>query len=383
MNARVGILCLILTAGTTLAADVRIVEQIIAKVNGDIVTRGDLERSRRELEASLRQQGLSGAQLEQAMAERVPHLLRDRIDHLLMVQKAKEAGISVESELTKQLAEMQRQAKILNPEEFQALVARETGMPYEDFRQQMREYLLTQRLMQQEIGSKIVVSRAEAQKYYEEHKDEFIREDRVFLSQILFSTAGKTEQEIEAIEKKARSIVERARQGERFSDLVKEASEDPEAAQNQGRLPSLRISELRADIAEMVKQHDRGYVSDPIRIPGAIQILRIDEKHRAGLASFEEVENEINARLWEPRFQAAARPYLTNLRLAAFLEIREGYVDTGAAPGKDTRWMDPAQLKPETVTREEVASQVRRKRLLWLVPVPGTRTSDTSTSASR
>lgn len=370
-------------AASAMAADVRVIEMIVAKVNGDIITTGELQRNRRELEASLRQQGLSGAELEKALAERSQHLLRDRIDHLLLVQKAKEVGISVESELTKQLAEMQRQAKILDQEKFQEMVSRETGMPFEDFRQQMREYLMTQRLMQQEIGSKIVVSRAEAQKYYEEHKDEFIREDRVFLSQILFSTAGKTDQEIEALEKKARSIVERARQGERFSDLVKESSDDPDADENQGRLPSLRVAELRPDIAELVKQHDRGYVSDPIRIPGAIQILRIDEKHRAGLASFEEVESEIQARLWEPRFQAAARPYLTNLRLAAFLEIRDGYIDTGAAPGKNTKWMDPAQLKPETVTREEVAMRVRRKRLLWLMPVPGTRTSDTSTSASR
>jgi hypothetical protein len=49
-------------------------------------------------------------------------------------------------------------------------------------------------------------------------------------------------------------------------------------------------------------------------------------------------------------------------------------VDTGAAPGKDTSWKDPAKLVPATVTKEEVASRIRRKRVLWMVPLPGTKT---------
>ena len=60
------------------------------------------------------------------------------------------------------------------------------------------------------------------------------------------------------------------------------------------------------------------------------------------------------------------------MRQDAFLEIKEGWTDTAAAPGKETKWTDPAQLKPETVTKEEVAAAPRRKRLLWLVPIPGT-----------
>ena len=94
----------------------------------------------------------------------------------------------------------------------------------------------------------------------------------------------------------------------------------------------------------------------------------------------EEVENEIQNRLYMPRFQPKIREYLTKLREQAFLEIKPGFLDAGAAPGKDTTWRDPAQLKPETVTKEEVASQPRRKRLLWAVPIPGTKSSSSSSS---
>jgi hypothetical protein len=70
--------------------------------------------------------------------------------------------------------------------------------------------------------------------------------------------------------------------------------------------------------------------------------------------------------------QPALRAYLTKLRQEAFLQIKPGYVDSGAAPGKDTSWQAVQKLKPQTVTKEEVAMRTRRKRLLFAVPVPGT-----------
>jgi hypothetical protein len=85
-------------------------------------------------------------------------------------------------------------------------------------------------------------------------------------------------------------------------------------------------------------------------------------------------------------FQPGVRKMPTNLRQDAFLEIKPGYVDSGAAPDKNTAWTDPAQLKPETVTKEEVAGRTRRRRLLWTIPIPGTSTTvktQPGTSASK
>ena len=101
----------------------------------------------------------------------------------------------------------------------------------------------------------------------------------------------------------------------------------------------------------------------------------MEEKHKAGQASLEEVEQDIMNELIQPKFQPQVREFLTKLRYESFLEIKPGYVDSGAAEGKNTAWTDPAQLKPETVTKEEVASQTRNRRLLWMVPIPGTSTT--------
>ena len=133
----------------------------------------------------------------------------------------------------------------------------------------------------------------------------------------------------------------------------------------------------------MVWNQPRGYVTDPIKLPQGFEVLRVEEHHKAGLAEFEEVENEVMEKLFQPRFDPEVRKYLTKLRQDAFLEIKPGFEDSGAAPGKNTAWTDPAQLKPETITKEEVASKTRHKKLLWAIPIPGTSTKKTGTSSSR
>ena len=369
------VLLVLLAAGTALASDVKIVEQIVAKVNGEVVTQTELVKSERQLEEGLRQQGLSGERLQSELKARGKDVLRDRIDNLLLVQEAKQLDINVEGDVTKQLAEYQRQSKIPDQEKFHDFIREQTGMSFEDFRQQLREGLLKQRLLGQEVGSKLSVPRADIEKYYKEHQSEFMRDERVFLSQIVISTVGKDAKEIPALEKKAKDLVDRARRGEKFGELARDNSDDPATASEMGFAGSFTRDQLQPQIVDLVFKQDRGFVSDPIRIPNGFLILRVDEKHTAGLASLEEMQNEIQQKLFEPRFEPAVREYLTKLRMDAFLEIREGFVDSGAAPGKDTHWMMAAELKPETVTKEEVASRRYRPRLFWLIPMPWVRTA--------
>jgi len=97
-------------------------------------------------------------------------------------------------------------------------------------------------------------------------------------------------------------------------------------------------------------------------------ILKVDERFEAGQASFEEVKNEVTEKLAGPKMEPKVREYLTRLREDAFLQIKEGYVDSGAAPGKDTRWADAVELKPQTTTKEEVAAK-RKRKLLKIIPL--------------
>jgi peptidyl-prolyl cis-trans isomerase SurA len=350
------------------------VEEIVVKVNGDIITRTELDRSRAQLEAQLKQRGASGPDLQNEISQRSKDILRERIDQLLLAQKGRELNINVDPEVSKYIAEIQLQTKIADPEKFQQFVREQTGQAYEDYKAEIRNGMLTQRVVRQEVGSKINIPRAEVEKYYNEHKNEFMREDQVFLREILLSTEGKSEAEIAGIEKKAKDLVARARKGEKFGELARDNSQSA-TAKDYGQLGAFKRGELLKQIEDIVFAQDRGYVTDPIRVQNGYLILRVEERHKPGQASFEEVENQVMEKLYMPRMEPAVREYLTKLRHEAFLEIKPGYEDTGAAPGKNTAWSDPAQLKPETVTKEEVAAQKRRRRLLWVVPLPGTSTA--------
>lgn len=243
-------------------------------------------------------------------------------------------------------------------------------MPFVDFRQRLANSYLTRQVISQEIVWRMAIPEADLRKYYNEHKNEFVRTEQVFLRQILISAEGKPEQAADA-EKKAKDVVARARKGERFGDLALANSDDPETARNGGQLPPYDKGMLQSRIADVVFKEKKGYVTDPIPVDQpqrGFLILKIDERHEGGQSSFEDVKDEIQQKLATLMMEIKTREYLTRLRQDAFLEIKDGYVDSVAAPGKDTRWHDVAQLMPQTTTNEEVATRNRKKRFLGIIP---------------
>ncbi len=368
----------ILGAASSQAADPVVVDQIIAKVNGDIITRSDLDREVKNLEAGMRARSMTPQQIQKELEQRRPTVLRDKIDSLLLVQRGKDLNINVDAEVTKYLGKIQSDNKIADPDKFQQWIREQTGMSFEDFRLETKNQFLTQRVVGQEVSSKISIPRADIEKYYNEHKNEFMRKERVFLREILVSKEGRTPEEAD---KKAKDLVARARRGERFPELARDNS-DAATAKQAGDLGGWEKDDLMKALVDAVWDKEKGYVTDPIQIDAGWLILRVEEHHKEGLAAVEEVESEVREKLYMPLFEPKIREYLTSLRHDAFLEIRDGFVDASAAPGKDTRWTDPAMLRPETVTKEEVANQTRRRRLLWLVPIPGTNTTVKSKSSS-
>jgi peptidyl-prolyl cis-trans isomerase SurA len=374
------ILAGIAAAGLASAAEITVIEEIVAKVNGEIITRGDIERTRKQMEAAMREQGATGQRLTDALAEADKNILRERIDQLLLQSKGKELNLNVDSEVAKQLADIQRKSGITDPDKFQQYVRDQTGMSYEDYKNDRKNDLLTNRVIRQEVASKITIKREEAQQYYDGHQDEFKREERVYLRELLVSTPPGAD--TTQAQKKAKDLADRGKKGEKFEELVRSNS-DSSSAQQDGDIGAYEKGKLRPEIEKTVWDQPRGYVTDPINVGNGFLILKVEEHQKAGLAGFEEVLPQITNQLFNPRFNPELRRYLTQLRVTAFLEIKPGYEDSGAAPGKNTAWVDPAEIKPETITKEQVAARQRRRRLLGLMPIPGTSTQSTGTSSSR
>ncbi len=360
------------TPPSLLAADrpeikTRVVEEIVAKVNGEIITRGELEKQRAMIQAALQKQGLVGAALEDAVNKAAADALRDQIDQLLLVQKGKDLSINVDSEINKRVADIQRQSGIADPEKFHEWVREQTGESFEDLKLAYKNQILTQRVIGEEVYRNVTIPKADQLKYYEDHKAEFIRKETVGVREILISTGDGSPAKVAAAEKKAKEIVDRARKNEKFADLARQYS-DAETAKEDGMLGTFTKGQLNEKIEAVVFPQKKGYVTDPIRVAAGFEILKVEEKTAEGQASFDEVQPEINNRLSEPKVQPKLRELLTQLRTTAFLQIKPGYVDSGAAPDKDTSWKDPAQLKPQTTTKEAVANQRHLKKFMKVIP---------------
>jgi peptidyl-prolyl cis-trans isomerase SurA len=372
----------VLVSAAAMAADVTVMDEIVCKVNGDIITRSELERDRRVMEGELRQQGLAAARLQDSLRNVVANGLRDRIDRLLLVQKGKELNLKVDSEVNKQIADIQRRSQIADPEKFQQFVREQLGQSYEDYKAELGNGLMTQEVIREEVLRKIQFKHEELEAYYNAHKDDFQRKERVFLREILVGAQTRDDAAMAAAERKAKDLVARARKGEKFPELAT-ANSDALSAQQGGALDPYVKGELAPEIEMAVWDQPRGYVTDPIKRTTGFLILKVDDHQKEGLAAFDEVQQEVQEKMFEPRRDPAVRAYLTKLRTEAFLEIKPGFEDSGAAPGKDTSWSDPAELKPETVTKEEVAARPRKKHLLGVIPLPGTTTTKPGTSSSR
>lgn len=356
-----------LALAVPLLADVSILEEIIVKVNDNIILRSEYERTldqnRREV---LSDSSISTVDQEATLLAREKDVLRDMIDQRLLVQKGEELGISVDAQVLRQRDEIMRRNEIESADEFEEWVLEQTGEPAEDLMDRMRENFLSQSVLGQEVTRRVVVTREQIEAYYEEHREEYVRSEGVRLSQILFTL----EDDEEAQRKHATEVHERVQRGEPFAEMARRFSEDLVTKELGGDIGIYRRGMLRSEIEESVFGKPQGHITDMLEVPNGLLILRVDQNFREGLAELEEVQEEIRATLSAPLFEPEIRKYLTELRSQAYIEIRPGYADSGALEGMNTAWSDPSRLAPLTTTREEVIKTRRRKRVLWLVPLP-------------
>src|ERR1051325_4875885 len=127
-----------------IAADYQVLEEIVAKINGEIVTRSEIDRSNAEFRAELQRQNLTTPQQELAIADHKRDALRDLVDQSLLAQRGKELSINVDSAVIKRLDDLRRQWNVASMEEFEKFVTEKSGMPYEDLKDQIRNQLLTE-----------------------------------------------------------------------------------------------------------------------------------------------------------------------------------------------------------------------------------------------
>ena len=230
------ILLILLTLGTLARAEVLIVEEIVAKVNGDVVTRSEytsaIEETRKAVAAS---RELSEEQKKERIETAERETLRNLIDELLLYQKGTDLEYKIEPQVLRQRESVMKQYNLNTVEEFDTWAADHFGIPIEDLMDQMRRNIMSNTVLQQEVGPRIVIPQEDMEKYYQEHKAEFVRKESVQLSQIVILT-GKEGETDEAAKKRADEVHDRVHRGEPFAEMAKRFSDDKQTAERGGAL---------------------------------------------------------------------------------------------------------------------------------------------------
>lgn len=308
-------------------ADQKVLEEIVVRVNYDIITKSDYEKSKQQLREELGRQYF-GPELERQYALREKNVLRDLIDQLLLVQKAKENGVSVDTELVKYLDRLREENHLSTLEELERMAAQQ-GANFEDFKNTIRNNFYTQAVIRREVGSHIQITQEEINKYYDANKKEFERPAEVRFREILLSTEGKNEGQIKDLEKKSADLVARARKGEDFAELAKKNSDGPTAKEG-GEQDFIERKLLIKEIADVLFAMSRNQVSDPIHTKFGFKIVKLEEKHDAGIQPVERVSDQISGALYMQKLAPALRDFLTRARQQSYLEVKPGYEDSGA-----------------------------------------------------
>jgi peptidyl-prolyl cis-trans isomerase SurA len=278
-----------------------------------------------------------------------------------MVQRAKDMGISVESDVIKRLDDVRKQNQLASLEDLEKAVE-SSGLAWEDYKTTIRNGLLTQEVVRREVGSHINIPGDEVKKYYDAHPQEFTRPEQVALSEIFLSTEGKSPEEIEAVQKKAEDLRNRVIKGDDFNEIAKRYSEGS-TAKDGGDLGTFKQSELAPQLEEVVFKMDKGQITDVIQTKTGFEVLKVENHYKAGLQPMDKVENEIMNRLYMQKMQPQMRDYLGQLREESYVMVKPGYTDSAAVAG--------ASVITEVQPTPDVATKKKEKKKLPLPKVNG------------
>jgi peptidyl-prolyl cis-trans isomerase SurA len=341
-------LSVLLLAAFSFAGDT-VIEDIVARVNSGIITRSELQRNKEQTLNDLKQQ--PGSEINAADAEK--NALRDLIDQQLLVQKAADLGLSADTDVVKQLDDMRKKSNLDTIEDLEKEAAKQ-GINWEEFKQNLKNNILTQMVISREVGPRIQITSDEEKKFYEEHKDKLSQPERVRLSEILISTSKKdkdgndipmSDQEIAIAESKAKQLADELKKGAKFDDLARKNSDGPTAGDG-GDLGYFQRGQLAKELEDKTFAMKPGEFTEVTRTKQGFEILKVTEHNQAGIPPLKDVEPKIQEAIYLQKLQPKLREYLTKLREDAYIDIKPGFVDTGASPN-ETKPIMTAANAPE------------------------------------
>jgi peptidyl-prolyl cis-trans isomerase SurA len=325
-----------------------VVADIIARVNDNIISQADYDRAEQELEQQAKQRNWSEAETEDNRKQ----LLRDLIDNQLLLSKGKELGITGEAETLRQLDDLRKQNHLESMEDLQK-AAEAQGVSYEDFKASIRNRVITSQVIRDEVGRRINITQADEQAFYDAHKADFDRPEEVRLSEILIPTPNPDDAaQVASAEAKANDLEKELKGGKDFAAVSKASSGGPTAASG-GEIGVFKRGQLAKVLEDQTFDLKPGGYTAPIRTKQGYVILKVDAHQEGGIAPFSAVEGEIQDQVGMQKMNPALRAYLLRLREEAYIDIKPGYIDSGAS-ANETKPIFSAYTPPQPKKKKKL-----------------------------
>jgi peptidyl-prolyl cis-trans isomerase SurA len=307
-----------------------VVEDIIVRVNDQIIDRSDVERQRARMQEGIQQGKIPASEVPALERD----MLRDMIDEQLLISRGKELDVNVDSEVVRQMDEIRKQNHLDSMEALEKAV-RESGISYEDWRADLKNQMIRQTVVRDEVGRTLHrPTTKEEQAFYDAHKQEFTQPEQIRLSEILIPTPeNATDAQVAAAQAKADDVVAKLKGGAKFADLAKQVSGGPTADKG-GDLGLFKRGALAKVLEDQTFPLKAGEWTQPIRTRQGFVVLSVAEHLDAGAPPLKDVEEQVQEAMFQEQMAPALRKYLTDLREKAYIDIAPGFVDSGASPNE-------------------------------------------------
>jgi parvulin-like peptidyl-prolyl isomerase len=320
-RALAGLAVVLAITGATPRAE--IIEQIIVKVNGEILTKTEFEQ--RQV-ATIRQRNMpisSEEDLKKAIAGVTPQLIVDTVDELVLIQRGKELGYKLDDAQYENIVkQIRKDNKLDDDEKFRGALKQE-GMTEADLRRSLEKQMIISRVQGQEVMQKVGITEDEARKYHAEHQSEFTTPGTVTLREIFVPVPTSAQGVNVGAEEETKARVEALRArvlgGEAFETVAAAESAAPSKA-NGGLIGPLDQAELAPALQKLLEGMKPGDVTETLRTPKGYQILKLESVTPATVQSAEQAHEKIADRLFEQKRVAEMKKYLAKLRSQAIIE---------------------------------------------------------------
>jgi peptidyl-prolyl cis-trans isomerase SurA len=311
------------------------IEQIAARVNSEIILKSDIDRHvenvRAQIAEAVAQKDLPAEEAPRIFEEEKKLALRNLIDRSLLVQIAKENGESGDVDVFKAMEQLRTERKFATMEELEKAILKDFG-DLEEFKNDIRAQVLTRKVKEHEVYSRIVITQEEERKFYDEHKQDFDKPAGVRLSEIVILVDRRLPDQVASQRKKAEEALAALKKGDDFEEVAKKYSELPDAAEG-GDMGYVTV-QLDDDISKAIDKLAKNQITDILEVSDAFEIFKLTDRHTGGILSFDLAERFIYGRIMETLAPPKEREFLTKLREEGFVEVKEGFKDEGAIAPK-------------------------------------------------